>query len=150
MSLDVVGTDPDRLHAVSPELVQARAVRSLAPHVSLTTPRGYVPPPLTGVWCRGPYLHNGSVPTLADLLRLPEERPVQFFVGGDTGYDLERMGLAYEEEKGLEGKRQAKRASGNQYLFDTTEPGNHNSGHRAGTELPAVERGDLLEYLKTL
>jgi mono/diheme cytochrome c family protein len=147
---DVAGTDPDRLHCVSKELIEARRVRGLAPHVQLSTPKGYVPPPLTGLWCRGPYLHNGSVPTLADLLRPPEDRPVRFFVGGDTKYDLDLLGLAYQEEPAPEGKRQAKRASPRQYLFDTTQAGNGNGGHPAGTSLSENERRDLLEYLKTL
>jgi mono/diheme cytochrome c family protein len=148
--LDTIGTDPDRLHSVSQPLIQAKLVRDLAPHVELIATKGYVASPLMGIWCRGPYLHNGSVPTLADLLRPVEERPVRFFVGADTKYDLDRLGLAYEEDSAVEGRRQAKRASPKQYLFDTTQSGNSNSGHGAGTSLSDSERRDLLEYLKTL
>ena len=39
---------------------------------------GYANLPLDGLWLRAPYLHNGSVPTLADLLEPPEERPKAF------------------------------------------------------------------------
>ena len=40
--------------------------------------------PLDGIWLRAPYLHNGSVPTLRDLLRPPDERPVVFYRGYDV------------------------------------------------------------------
>jgi hypothetical protein len=75
---------------------------------------------------------------------------MRFFVGGDTRYDLKRIGLAYEEEPAEPGRRQAKRASPEQYLFDTTEPGNYSMGHTPGTTLSEEEKACLLEYLKTL
>src|SRR3546814_12427589 len=45
---------------------------------------GYNPPFLDGLWLRAPYLHNGSVPTLRDLLEPPAQRPMVFW----RGYDL--------------------------------------------------------------
>src|SRR5690606_28275377 len=50
--------------------------------------QGYVARPLTGLWLLGPYLHNGSVPTLRDLLSPPAERPPVFYRGYDV-VDLE-------------------------------------------------------------
>lgn len=35
---------------------------------------GYLAPPLYGVWASSPYFHNGSVPTLRQVLK-PDERP---------------------------------------------------------------------------
>jgi hypothetical protein len=100
---------------------------------------GYVAQALDGLWARAPFLHNGSVPTLADLLRPSTERPVRFRVGYDV-YDQTRVGFvsagAEAEETG--------------WLFDTTLPGNANSGHLYGTTLPDADKRALLEYLKTL
>ena len=45
---------------------------------------GYANLPLDGLWLRAPYLHNGSVPTLADLLEPPEQRPKAFLRGSDV------------------------------------------------------------------
>ncbi len=165
VALDVIGTDPDRVRSVTDALVEVRSRGDFAKFVRLEKTSGYVPPVLSGLWCRGPYLHNGSVPTLADLLRPAEERPAKFFVGGDTGYDLDRVGLLYEEEarpgpdnpstgKGIAPgtvvPRAGKRASPRQFPFDTSAPGNRNAGHEFGSELPEADKKSLLEYLKTL
>jgi hypothetical protein len=80
----------------------------------------------------------------------PEQRPVSFFVGGDTGYDLQKLGLTYQEGKSTDGKRIGDRASPKQYPFDTKVSGNHNTGHTFGTMLTDAEKRDLLEYLKQL
>ena len=53
---------------------------------------GYVARPLVGVWLLGPYLHNGSVPTMSDLLSPPEQRPTIFYRGYDV-VDLEKVGF---------------------------------------------------------
>ncbi|MCH8621017.1 di-heme-cytochrome C peroxidase [Undibacterium sp. TS12] len=106
---------------------------------------------LNGIWATGPYLHNGSVPTLYDLL-LPacsseqkdgECRPEKFQVGSRE-FDAEKVGL---KSTGYQG-----------FTFDTRLPGNLNTGHDYGTKAPKnpgdlpmlskEERLDLLEYLK--
>jgi Cytochrome c len=145
-----IGTDPDRLRAVTDALIEARSHGDFARVVHLERTDGYVPPPLIGIWCRGPYLHNASVPTLSDLLRPVEERPVRFYNGGDTGYDLDRIGLSYEEEKTADGRRVGRRGSSKQFLFDSKGAGNSNVGHEFGVDLPVEDRRGLLEYLKTL
>jgi hypothetical protein len=145
-----IGTDSDRLRSLTDRLVEARSRGVFARKVQLVKTDGYVVPPLIGIWCRGPYLHNGSVPTLSDLLRPVEERPVTFFNGGDTGYDLDRLGLPYEEEVRPDGHRAGRRGSASQVAFNTTEPGNGNGGHEFGVDLSQEERRALLEYLKQL
>ncbi|MEM9187715.1 MAG: hypothetical protein AAGF12_00965 [Myxococcota bacterium] len=45
---------------------------------------GYRAADLRGIWATPPYLHNGSVPTLEDLLRPPAERPTSFERHGFT------------------------------------------------------------------
>ena len=90
--------------------------------------------PLTGIWASAPYLHNGSVPTLHDLLLPPAERPVTFYVGS-VEYDAAKLGFVSTEQPGM-------------FLFDTRLPGNGNGGHTYGTQLSPAERASLLEYLK--
>ncbi|SEL83873.1 c-type cytochrome [Halomonas daqiaonensis] len=100
---------------------------------------GYVAKPLTGIWLRAPYLHNGSVPTVEDLLRPAEERPEVFHRGYDV-YHPDLLGFIHEGED----------AERHGFRYDTNEPGNGNAGHEYGTELPAEDRDALVEYLKTL
>ena len=85
-------------------------------------------------------LHNGSVPSLADLLEPVEARPKQFWRGYDV-FDPVRVGFVTERPRG------AARAG---TFLDMSRPGNSNAGHTYGTELPAAAKRALLEYLKTL
>lgn len=74
----------------------------------------YKPRPLAGLWASAPFLHNGSVPTLYDLLSPAEDRPAQFRVGSRE-FDPVKVGLA---------------PAGDPYwVFDVTEEGNSNRGH---------------------
>jgi hypothetical protein len=100
---------------------------------------GYVAQALDGLWARAPFLHNGSVPTLVDLLRPPAERPRTFYVGYDV-YDPARVGFFSD---GPDAKTAGR-------LFDTALPGNDNAGHLYGTSLSEASKRALLEYLKTL
>ena len=77
-------------------------------------------PPLTAVGATAPYLHNGSVPTLRDLLSPAGERPVTFPVGR------------------------------NGFVLDTRLPGNRNIGHEFGTNLTSSEKDDLIAFLMSL
>jgi len=103
---------------------------------------GYVAVPLTGLWMRGPYLHNGSVPTLWHLLN-PDERPATFYRGCDV-LDLQRVGFVWSED-------QIRQDGGRSFfLYDTRHQGNGNRGHHYGSELEPSEKKDLIEYLKQL
>jgi mono/diheme cytochrome c family protein len=92
--------------------------------------------PLAGVWAGAPYLHNGAVPNLAELLKPPAERAVRFTFGG-RDYDPAVVG--YPADTAAPG-----------YVLDTTLPGNANTGHEYGTTLSDADKAALLEYLKTL
>lgn len=100
---------------------------------------GYVAVPHDGLWLRGPYLHNGSVPTLRDMLKKPEDRPQVFYRGYDL-FDPVNVGFVSQGEK-------AERVG---FRYDTRVPGNSNQGHLFGTDLPEEEKEALFEYLKTL
>ncbi len=100
---------------------------------------GYVARPLVGVWLLGPYLHNGSVPTVSDLLSAPEQRPSVFYRGYDV-VDLEKIGFVSTGPD----------AAAHGFRFNTTQRGNGNGGHVYGAELDDADKRALLEYLKTL
>jgi hypothetical protein len=98
--------------------------------------------PLDGIWLRAPYLHNGSVPSMRDLLEPGARRPKAFCRGYDV-YDPRRLGFVADVCE--EGSRRY-------FRFDTTAPGNGNAGHEGkayGTEMPDDEKTALVEYLKT-
>jgi len=99
---------------------------------------GYMASPLDGAWLTAPYLHNGSVPTLADLLEPAAERPSRFWRGFDL-YDEIRIGFV---SSGADAERTGT-------LYDASLPGNGNGGHPYGTDLPRDSKRALLEYLKT-
>ena len=101
--------------------------------------KGYVAVPLDGVWARAPYLHNGSVPTLLDLLEPPENRPKIFYRAYDV-YDQQRGGFV---SSGPEAEREG-------WRYDVSVTGNGNEGHVWGTTLTADEKRALVEYMKTL
>src|SRR4051812_12433110 len=100
---------------------------------------GYTSVPLDGIWLTAPYLHNGSVPTLSDLLLPVEQRPKQFWRGFDL-FDAMKVGFVSDSDD-------AKRIG---TLLDVTQPGNSNAGHTYGTTLSASEKAALVEYMKTL
>lgn len=131
-----VGTDEDRWQVFSSELLNAFATVGKGREWQFRhyrKSRGYANSALDGVWARAPYLHNGSIPTLADLLLPPEERTKRFFRGCEK-YDSVRVGIACSTG----------------FDFDTTKRGNSNKGHEYGTQLSTEEKAALLEFLKTL
>ena len=100
---------------------------------------GYSNQPLDGLWLRAPYLHNGSVPSIAALLGLVK-RPDVFYTGYDV-YDFANLGFV---TSGPEAERRG-------WKYDTKVTGNGNQGHEGadyGTQLPADLKRALLEYLK--
>ena len=99
-------------------------------------PDGYKARPLSGIWSSAPYLHNGSVPTLVDLLQPSAERAKHFHVGS-RAFDAQAVGLAQGDDT-------------HSSAFDTSLPGNSNVGHLYGTTLQATDKRDLIEYLKSL
>lgn len=109
---------------------------------------GYVAPPLDGVWATGPFLHNGSVPTIALVLdsaaRPTSWRRVDF---DSANFDEEALGWPFEALP--YGQDQAP-AEVRKFVYDTTKPGHANTGHTFGDHLTQDERRAVLEYLKTI
>lgn len=100
---------------------------------------GYVAPPLDGIWASAPYFHNGSVPTVYQVLN-SKERPARWTRSGDSqDYDWKRLGWKYAPEP-----------KNKKWTFDTSVPGYGNGGHYFGDKLSEAERWAVVEYLKTL
>jgi hypothetical protein len=100
-------------------------------------PQGYHARPLHGIWATPPFLHNGSVRSLYELLLPEDQRAKRFWIGPSQEYDLQKLGFAAEQGPGS-------------VELDTTRPGNGNMGHPYGTTLSERDRLALLEYLKFL
>ena len=142
MPLEDVGTDRERLdtwNQAAADEANRRVKEMGIDRPNMVRIEAYQSPPLDGLWMRAPYLHNGSVPTLRDLLRPVAERPTVFYRGYDV-YDPENVGFRTSDFN--------RRLYG--WKHDTQERGNGNQGHTFGTTLPAREKDALLEYLKTL
>jgi hypothetical protein len=107
---------------------------SLSPSVAQITT--YKARPLQGVAFTAPYLHNGSVASIYELLLPANERLSQFYVGSKA-FDPKKLGYSTERED-------------NAMLFDTTALGNSNSGHEFGTGLSHDDKMAVIEYIKTL
>ena len=137
-----IGTDPERLRSFTPELAANMNTFGTGrpwrfSHFRKTD--GYANMPLDGIWLRAPYLHNGSVPTLRDLLEPPERRPTVFWRGYSV-YDFQNVGFV---SSGPEAERFG-------WRHDTSVRGNGNGGHVYGTTLTPEEKAALLEFMKTL
>lgn len=118
---------------------------------------GYANMPLDGLWLRAPYLHNGSVPTLRDLLKPAAERPKVFKIGYDV-YDYENVGFLTEPccsgEVTEDCRPPAEGAcvpDDQGWLLDTTVAANGNQGHEYAVDagLDDHQKDALLEYMKT-
>ncbi len=128
----IAPADRDRMNGYRPNLLQTKNI--------------YKARPLNGIWATAPFLHNGSVPTMYDILSPIEERSKTFCLG-DREYDPVRMGYRTQCSEGT-------------FRLDTSIPGNLNTGHEfrngpsgegiIGRALSNQERLDLIEFLKSL
>jgi hypothetical protein len=136
-----VGTDRHRLDSFTIPLVNVFHSYETPPFKfdAYRKTNGYGNTPLDGVWARAPYLHNGSVPTLWDLLEPAEKRPAVFYTGYDV-YDPKNLGYATSGPD----------AESVGFKYEVCQPGNSNMGHTFGTELKDSEKWDLVEFMKTL
>ena len=152
IELGQIGTDPlraERFRNQEVEYLTDFLNVATGAQMTLTATQGYLAPPLAGIWARAPYLHNGSVPTLAGLLESSTRPDVWQRVenaDGHTRYDTSTVGLTYDTPAptatwtDIEDRR----------IYDTARPGLDNSGHTFGDHLSETDRDDLLEYLKVL
>jgi hypothetical protein len=102
--------------------------------------RVYPAKPLAGIWATAPYLNNGSVANMWDLLTAPESRPTKFSLGSRE-YDSEKLGYVTAPNP---------TSPAPAWEFDTTKPSNSNAGHVYGTSLTDDDKWALIEFLKAL
>jgi hypothetical protein len=145
-----IGTDRARAGQFEPEVVDAMNRSSYAKYLDVAASRHYTAPPLAGIWASAPYFHNGSVPTLWQLMT-PKERATRFVVGGHA-LDLRDLGIALT----CDAQRRCTYPAGYQAfsepaVIDTTKPGLGSGGHEQDFEsLDDTQKRALLEYLKLL
>ena len=141
--IDTIGTDRHRLDSYT--VAFAANQYGLYPdsqyrftHFRKTN--GYANHPLDGIWLRGPYLHNGSVPTLRDLLEPPERA---------AGRVLPRLRRVRSGEGRIRRRTSRPTAIRSSRRYDTSVPGNGHGGHVYGTTLPDDDKRAIVEYMKT-
>jgi hypothetical protein len=103
-------------------------------------PAAYESRVLHGIWATAPYLHNGSVPNLWELLLPPERRSPSFMVGSRK-FDEKNVGYVTNESPYKDGTL---------VVGAGAQPGNSNAGHHYTKDLNDDQRKALLEYLKQL
>jgi hypothetical protein len=156
--IEVIGTDPNRLRNISEKVGKHYNATWFAKEkpgwlvggYQATRPLGYQAPPLDGIWATAPYLHNGSVPTVYDVLN-SKSRPQIFtrsFHTDAEAYDAQKLGWKVQILK--EGPAASLPAFERRKVYDTTQPGRSNHGHTFGDDLSDDERWAVIEFLKTL
>ena len=156
-----------RLNLSAAEQAEYDGYRELDTEEAAIARLDYKARPLNGVWATAPFLHNGSVANLYELL-LPAKQRMKSFHLGAKEFDTENVGF---DTKWQEGR----------FEMDTKTPGNRNSGHefrkftpeeeaqltpfqvkmlaekrgwaingRVGRILEEHERRELIEYVKSL
>ncbi len=181
MPVAAVGTEPGRATGLTKDtrLLLVGALKAACmdkslpdcqvPDDEIVVPResnpGYISLPLTGIWARAPYLHNGSVPTLYHLL-VADERPAVFQLN-DLSYDQSYVGFRWEikdrgddpsQDNPSQSMGKGATAKGPIVSYDTNIPGFGNRGHsdrvlfNGGIDFKKDRNklDALLEYLKTL
>ncbi len=165
VALDLVGTDPVLSEqALNKNLVYAEwfNVSLFSESATAMPARGYVAPPLDGIWSTAPFLHNGSVPTIRALLdsklRPQVWRHVETNSAERSSYDQDNLGWKFisldPESSKLGDVSQTSADSGfageDRWLYDTRKTGHSAQGHIFGDGLTSAQRDAVLEYLKTL
>jgi hypothetical protein len=149
-----VGTDPARADLVSDGFIEAFNSSPISAEGKLIRSEGYAATPLTGVWANFPYLHNGSVPTIYDLLGPVSDRPRIFSVKAARRLDRERIGqplLPDDEPEPRSESELLRRHAGDRDWFCADRPGCGNQGHDLWPRIKTdANRRALIEYLKTL
>jgi hypothetical protein len=129
----------DEIHP--PKYVDGKIIEA-GQEVSRKALLAYKARPLNGVWSSAPFLHNGSVPNMYQLLLPAKDRVKKFYIGS-MQYDAKNLGFDMSPVK-------------ESFLFDTSLAGNSNAGHEYGMGygeqggLTEDERWALIEYIKTL
>ncbi len=127
---------PVRLAKGLPAYVKAAKANAFYEDGERRRPPRYKSRPLNGIWASAPFLHNGSVPNLWELLNKPEQRLTSFHVGS---WEMDPVNVGFVTDAGPATSK-----------FVTSIRANSNSGHDYGTDLSDTEKREVIEYIKTL
>ncbi|MEJ8406693.1 hypothetical protein WKI27_15150 [Brevundimonas vesicularis] len=142
-------SDPRRTAAFTADLIRYAGSDGYDQILDARPTGEYAATLLSGLWATAPYMHNGSVPTLAQFLLL-EPRSERFLVGGHR-LDFKAVGIAGQDRGGVRVYPDGYTPWSQPAVYDTRMPGRSNRGHEAQVEgLTVAERRDLIEYLKGL
>jgi cytochrome c peroxidase len=151
--LKVIGTDPSRFTGLGDKYGefynQSWFAKEKPEGFKVEETAGYQAPPLDGVWATAPYLHNGSVPTLYDVVN-SRARPRIFtrsFRTDEEAYDKIKVGWKVEELREIPASQSPHER---RKIYDTSRRGRSNAGHTFGDSLSEGDRRAVIEYLKTL
>jgi len=156
--LKEIGTDPNRYHGISAEFARyytqswfgQEKEGWLANDYAARATNGYQAPPLDGIWATAPYFHNGSAPTVYDVLN-SKTRPRIFTRSYRTDKDAyDPVKLGWKVQVLERGPAADVPAHERRKVYDTTQTGRSNIGHTYGDDLTEEERRAVIEYLKTL
>lgn len=156
--IEEIGTDPSRFYGVSKRFESYynqtwfahEKLGWLADDHKALARTGYQAPPLDGIWATAPYLHNGSAPTVYQVLN-SKARPSVFTRSYQTdreAYDPVRLGWKVQVID--PGYKPPENPYDRRKIYDTRLPGRGNSGHTFGDDFTEEERMAVIEYLKTL
>lgn len=151
-----IGTDPYRHRGMTyfaDDLNRLKISKTIGTVVEAQ--KGYVPPPLVGIWARWPYFHNNSVPTLYDVITPDFKRPKSYIAvasdNKETDFDAIKNGYPAKN------KIREPFRSKTEYFFDTRKIGLSNQGHTSMLVdennkeiLSHEEKLEVIEFLKTL
>ena len=149
-----VGTDPYRYTSMKSLEKLNRLKISKDYGVVIKSQKGYVPPPLVGVWARWPYLHNNSIPNLCALMTPPDERPKTFLMGEaidkNKDFDFECNGYPLDFNAPLSWVKNE--------VYQTEKKGLSNSGHykkiftdkKGNEKFTQDEKTSLIQFMQTL
>lgn len=153
--LDEIGTDPVVAEAGSvhaPHMVDWYN-ESFYGQITRMVPDdpfpGYLAPPLDGVWATGPFLHNGSVPTI-ELVLNSKARPKSWRRVDLDSKNFDQQALGFPFKPLTFGQNDAPFGEDVKMIYDTSFLSQSNAGHIYGDVLSDDERRAVLEYLKTL
>jgi hypothetical protein len=121
-------------------IIKAQLNNLYTPPEAAGTGAAYEARVLHGIWATAPYLHNGSVPNLWELLKPTKDRVPTFMVGSRQ-FDPKNVGFVTDQTPYKDGT----------FIVDPKNAnGNGNGGHEYGTTLSDDDRWAIVEYLKTL
>lgn len=142
------------------EYFGAQGKPELAPQYNQLVGKGYVPPPLVGVWATAPYFHNGSVPTIEAVLNSALRPEIWSREADPYAYNLDQVGMVFDEVSRVEYDASAEESAAALYksktsldlmlIYDTKGFGRSNKGHMFGDSFTEEERTAVIEFLKSL